>query len=308
MKQLGDCILKYGKFRMSDFAASYIVTDKNIAALYGITGDNVYFLPRGEEAKSFFHAEQLCKWLLKRNVRTDSLVVALGGGSIGDTVGFVCGIFKRGVELLHVPTTLVAMVDSAIGGKTAIDLDGVKNAVGNYLFADTLIDVDFLQTLDDKQMLNGMGEIFKYRMLSDEIDRVFRDGNLNDTICACAEFKRGICIADPYCQGVRNSLNFGHTLGHAMELSLGISHGIAVANGIYYETLLSCKLGLCSCKYSDKWREEIFRQFEIFPVAEVLPLTLQDKKNIGNDVSFVLPPAFETVRIPYEQINELLLK
>ena len=300
----------FGKFDIADYGECLIVTDAHIARLYGISGDNVFLLPRGEEAKDFANVRALCSWFLAKRLSPQGRVVAVGGGSIGDTVGFACSIFKRGVKLLHVPTTLVAMTDSAIGGKTAIDLDGVKNAVGTYCFADTLVDVGFLDTLDCEQMASGRGEIFKYRMLSDRIDGVYNGGkcDMADIVEACARYKSEVCAEDPYCGGVRNKLNFGHTLGHAMELTLSLPHGIAVANGMYYETELARKLGLCSARYAAKWRSEIGDNFKIYPFTEpMFALTLNDKKN-GADgrVAFALPSSFDTVRVPLADVVKLL--
>lgn len=306
MKNICDCSVSFGKFIVNDYRRSVIVTDRHIAELYGIKGDNVLFLPRGEQAKSFANVQQLCTQFVAQGVQTDSQVVAVGGGSIGDAVGFACSVYKRGVQLLHIPTTLLAMVDSSIGGKTALDLDGVKNAVGSYWFADTLIDTDFLKTLDETQLKSGMGEILKYRMLDGEIDRAKQD--LTKTVKLCAQYKQSVCLADPYCNGKRNALNFGHTVGHAMELSLDVPHGVAVANGIYYETLIAFKLGLCTQDYAQKWCAEAKEHFDIFPITQqILNLTAQDKKNRKGAVGVVLPPSFDVVQLPFERLGELIL-
>lgn len=296
----------FEKFDIRKYADCLIVTDSKVAALYGISGDNVYLLPRGERAKSFKHAERLCKWFLSRNINKNDLVVAIGGGSVGDTVGFAASIYKRGVKLLHVPTTLIAQIDSSIGGKTALNLDGIKNAVGSYHFADTLIDVDFLNTLDKQQLTSGYGELLKYRMLCDDIDKVYQEGDLNRTIRACVEYKQQLCAIDPYCQNERNKLNFGHTIGHAMELTYSIPHGVAVANGIYYETLLAANMCICSRAYAAKWMAEVTKNFKIYPLnREILTLTTSDKKNIDGKVSFVLPEAFSAASFTLEQLEEI---
>ena len=300
----------FGKFELSNYAHCAIVTDDNIASLYGISGDNVYLLPQGEQAKSFKRVEELCRWLLSRNTSVCDTVVAVGGGSIGDTVGFVASIYKRGMKILHVPTTLLAQIDSSIGGKTAINLDGIKNAVGTFYYDDTLIDVDFLKTLDGQQRLNGLGELFKYRMLSKDIDRVYNDGNgvSIDVIKACVDYKKHVCDQDAFCNGIRNILNFGHTVGHAMELSYGIPHGVAVANGMYYETLIAAKTNVCSYEYANKWMKEIQANFRIYPLNEaILTLTLNDKKNVDNNVCLILPKEFNETHFTLDELKELLL-
>ncbi|MCH5159759.1 MAG: 3-dehydroquinate synthase [Clostridiales bacterium] len=301
--------ITFDKFDFSKFRDNPVVTDSKIAEFYSICGDNVYLLPRGEKAKSFEQIEALCSWFLSKNLSKDGTIVAVGGGSIGDTVGFAASIYKRGVNVLHVPTTLIAQVDSSIGGKTAIDLDGVKNAVGSYHFGDTLIDFDFLKTLDDAQRLSGLGEIIKYAMLDAQVAKLFFEGKgLNDVIYACVNCKQSICNADPYCNGERNKLNFGHTIGHALELSYGIPHGVAVANGIYYETLLASQLGKCDKAYADKWMGTVAAKFKIYPLTkDVLQLTLHDKKNADGKVCFMLPSSFERFYLTLEKIEEILL-
>ena len=301
--------MQLAKFDLSNYKDCLIVTDGKLQSLYNIHGDNVFVIPRGELAKNFATVQELCSWFLSKNLRKNQTVVAVGGGSVGDTVGFACSIYKRGVNVLHVPTTLLAMVDSSIGGKTAIDLDGVKNAVGSFHLGDVLLDVDFLNTLPPGQMQNGHGEILKYRMLTQQIDDIFHQGNIQDTIWACAKWKQAVCEIDPFDQGIRQRLNFGHTIGHAMELTLGIPHGLAVINGIYYETLLAYKLGLCDQNYLNKWQKEATKLTNICPTLTetMLDATLQDKKNDNDLVTFVLPNKFERVQLSLEQLKNLLL-
>ena len=302
--------ITFEKFVLSNYADCSIVTDGNIAKLYNISGDNVYLLPQGEQAKCFQHVQELCSWFLSRNLTTThDKVVAIGGGSIGDTVGFAASIYKRGLKVLHVPTTLIAQIDSSIGGKTAIDLDGVKNAVGTYHSGDTLIDVDFLATLPQEQLLSGQGEIIKYRMLSQEVEDTYCNGkgSMLDVIKACVRYKQRVCDADPFCRDIRNTLNLGHTIGHALELSYGIAHGVAVANGIYYETVMASKLKLCSAEYANLWTDEIAEKFTIYPITDkVLTLTLNDKKNARGKVCFVLPHVFAKYYLTLDEVRSLL--
>lgn len=302
--------ITFDKFKLSNYIDCLIVTDNRIASLYQIYGDNVYLLPQGEQAKSFEQVQKLCSWFLSRNLTSRDKVVAVGGGSIGDAVGFATSIYKRGVDVLHVPTTLIAQIDSSIGGKTAINLDGVKNAVGTYHFGDTLIDVDFLKTLSDEQLTSGMGELMKYRMLSSSVEKAFNDCNgiTSNVIKACVKYKQSVCDVDPYCKGARNKLNFGHTIGHALELSCGISHGVAVANGIYYETLMANKLNVCSREYACKWMKAVTDKFHIYPLTDkILSLALNDKKNTRDKVGFVLPKDFTEAYFTIDKVKELLL-
>ena len=303
--------ITFQKFDFSKYSDRLVVTDKKIAKLYGISGDNVYLLPQGERAKSFRNVNALCRWFLAKKLAVGDTVVAVGGGSVGDTVGFATGIYKRGVNVLHVPTTVIAQIDSSIGGKTAINLGNVKNAVGSYHFGDTLIDTDFLKTLDSTQLLSGYGELIKYRMLDEQVRQVDNDGkgSFDDIVRACVNYKQRLCETDPYCKKERNKLNFGHTVGHALELKYKIPHGVAVANGIYYETKLAAKLGLCSKDYADKWTYEIERGFpRIYPLnKKIVSLMLQDKKNADGKVCFVLPDVFDETYLTIKEVEELLL-
>lgn len=300
-------MITYKKFVFNDYKDSLIVTDDNIAKLYNIYGDNVYSLPQGEKAKTFEYAEKLCKWFLSKNMQRDGQIVAVGGGSVGDSVGFAASIFKRGVRLTHVPTTLVAQIDSAIGGKTALDIADVKNAVGTFYNADTVIDVNFLKTLDDVQMRSGKGELLKYRMLSAEIDATYQGVIDEQTVKACVDYKSQLCAVDPYDRRERRVLNFGHTVGHGLELIYGIPHGAAVANGLYYETLLALKLGKCSAEYFGKWITEIKKDFTIYPITDrVISVLLNDKKNIDGKIGFILPSSFKEVYLTEEQVKSLL--
>lgn len=303
-------MITFQKFDISKYSDCLVVTDVNLAKIYGFCGDNVFVLPAGERAKTFFYAQKLCKWFLEKGLQKDATVVAVGGGSVGDAVGFSASVYKRGVQLLHVPTTLLAQIDSGIGGKTALNVGSVKNAVGTFYAADTLIDVTFLDTLPKKQWTNGMGELLKYRMLSQEIDAVYKAGNLTDTIKKCADFKQAVCSRDPLDNGERKTLNFGHTVGHAMELTYSIAHGEAVANGLYYETQLAYKLGLCNESYAEKWHAEITQRFTIRPLTrEALELTRHDKKNCDGLIVCVLPTGIGFVLRSFtlQQITDLLI-
>ena len=297
----------FKKFDVRDFPRCVVVTDEHVAKLYGIT--QAYLLPRGERAKTFFHAQKLCRWLTD-NADKHTLMVAVGGGSVGDVAGFCASVFKRGMPLLQVPTTLLAQVDSGIGGKTALDVAGVKNAVGTFYEADTLIDVNFLGTLSPAQRKNGMAEVLKYRMLTAEAEQAYQKGSLSELVRVCADYKQKVCQADPFDKGERQQLNFGHTVGHALELTCGLSHGRAVANGIYYETLLAQKTGLCGEEYARRWQREAKKLFPLQPLTEqALRLILQDKKNVNGKVGFVLPCEGKFVKMlyDYEQVEKLLL-
>lgn len=304
-------MITFKPFNLAEYSDCLVVTDEKIAELYKIDGRfgaKVYLLPQGEAAKTFGEAFKLCQWFLLSNLDRGGKVVAIGGGSIGDTVGFACSIYKRGgVKLTHVPTTLLAQIDSSIGGKTALDICDVKNAVGTFYQADTVIDVNFLKTLDDVQLKSGLGELLKYRMLSKTVNDLYNGEITEQVIKACVEYKQEVCQIDPFDGGIRKMLNLGHTLGHAFEIEKGIPHGHAVANGLYYETILAYKLGLCSKQYYEYWTCLVADLFEIIPIDEtVINRSLYDKKNLDNEICFMLPDSFDENYLTIDTVVSLL--
>jgi len=248
-----------------------VVTDKNVAALHlpkvmealkgaGLTPVPI-ILPAGEASKSFAELEVLCGHLLDAGVGRDGLVVALGGGVIGDLTGFAAGIIKRGVSFVQMPTTLLAQVDSSVGGKTAINTAQGKNLVG--LFHQprmVLIDTALLETLPARQMRAGYAEIVKYGALGDSGFFAWLEAHgaealagdsaaLTHMVTTSCRMKAAIVARDEFETGERALLNLGHTFGHALEAELGYSdrllHGEAVAIGMVQAFRLSAALGLC---------------------------------------------------------------
>lgn len=301
-------MITYKKFNLSEHKNHFVVTDETLQKLYNINGENVFVLPKGEEAKSFEVAKNLCLWLLHKQCNKDSTIVAVGGGSVGDLVGFCASIFMRGIKLLHIPTTLLAMIDSSIGGKTAIDLGGVKNVVGTIYVADTLIDFDFLETLPQEQMEDANGEIEKYKLLSSDIGAT----DIQTLIKQCIEFKSKIVEKDLLDKNIRRQLNLGHTVAHALELSYNLTHGQAVLLGLYYELKLAEKIGLLETGFAKNFSQknnltEKLQEFKLS--AEILNKTLHDKKNSNGKVAFVLytKDGIEEKLIDKIQLEKLLL-
>lgn len=302
-------MITYGQFFKHNFQGCLFVTDQNVGKLYNLHGNDVFVLPNGESAKTLENVGMLCAWFLANKLGKDGHVVAVGGGCVGDTVGFACSVYKRGVKLTHVPTTLVAQVDSSIGGKTAVNLDGVKNAVGSFHRADVFVDTNFLRTLPQQEVQNGLGEVLKYRMLCSEIDDCFVQHGLEKTIPLCVEFKQRVCKKDPYDKSLRQILNAGHTIGHALEILHNIPHGLAVANGLYYETKLALQLGHCWQSFAEKWLEQIANNFAILPLVDgVANLVEQDKKNKLHKIGFVFPTqkGYKKFLISSQKVQQLL--
>lgn len=283
-------MIKFQPFQLTQYTHCYVVTDSTLSAIYNIVGDNVFVLPCGEQAKDFSWVIQLCSWLLKKHATRADTLVAVGGGSVGDVVGLVASIYKRGINFVNVPTTLLAMVDSSIGGKTAIDLDGVKNAVGSFVQGDTIIDCNFLKTLNEQQLQSGLGEIKKYCLLNKSIFDTYCQSGLNTQIIKqCVDFKQSIVAQDLYDHGIRHILNVGHTVAHAVELEYNLPHGIAVEYGLYYELKLSHKLGLATNNYVNRMNDKLQLCDRQLDIAKCIAQMSNDKKNSGQDIVFCLP-------------------
>ena len=302
-------MITFKQFDLSNYTNDLVVTDNNLSQLYNIVGDNVFVLPCGEQAKDFAWAQKLCSWFLHKNLPRSGRVVCVGGGSVGDVAGFASSIYKRGVKVLQVPTTLLSMVDSAIGGKTAINLDGVKNAVGTIISVDTLIDTRFLQTLSNEQLEDGFGEIEKYRLLDEQISNY--QGDVDGLIALCASYKQRVVESDLYDCGARKRLNLGHTVGHGLELTYGITHGQAVKYGLYYEMALAVKLGVVEKEFFDQWTSKSSLDLARYPLTqEVLVAMTKDKKNRDGRIVFVLPTQnfdVKEVALTMEQVTNYVV-
>ncbi len=201
--------------------------------------------PPGEASKSLEVAAELFAWLAERRAERNHPLVALGGGVSGDLVGFVAATYLRGVPLVHVPTTLLAQIDSSIGGKVAVDLPAGKNLVGAFYPATvTLVDPDFLRTLPRDQLVADYGEVVKTAVIfdADMFDLLEREASnpddpdlLTNLVERCVRWKAKVVDEDPYDRGVRAVLNYGHTIAHALEAVAGYGtyrHGEAVAIGL----------------------------------------------------------------------------
>ena len=251
----------------------FIVTDSNVAKLYlvplaerlkaaGVHSDHA-ILPAGEASKDFAHLAQLLDAMLAARCERTTMVVALGGGVIGDLAGFAASVLLRGIDFIQVPTTLLAQVDSAVGGKTGINTKAGKNLVGAFHQPKlVLADTDTLSTLPRRELLAGYAEVAKYGLLGDAAFWAWLEANgpralgggadshdaLGHCIVTACRAKARIVAADEREQGERMLLNLGHTFGHALEAEFGYSdallHGEAVAIGMVQAFDLSVRLGL----------------------------------------------------------------
>ncbi|MCD8402806.1 3-dehydroquinate synthase [Tenacibaculum finnmarkense] len=254
-----------------------------------------------------------------------SILITLGGGVITDLGGFVASTFKRGIDFVNIPTTLLSMVDASVGGKTGVDLGVLKNQIG--LFANpqmVVLDPEYLQTLSPREIRSGTAEIIKYGMTHDVhlYNEIKSNPTLNiiDLIHRSIEIKNEVVLEDPKEHGVRKALNWGHTIGHGIESYFlenahkdTLTHGEAIAIGMVCEAYLSAKvLNFPSDKVADvkKTILAIYGKTAILEAdfAPVLELMKHDKKNIGGEINFVLLNDFGDFKINCTVTNQLIIE
>lgn len=257
-------------------------------------------VPVGEECKSLEVAAQVWQTLLEGEADRQTVLVNLGGGSVCDLGGFVAAGYKRGIRHINVPTTLLGMVDAAIGGKTAIDFGGVKNSIGHFYPAVlTVIEPAFLDTLPQDEMLNGRMEMVKTAAVTDSdlYAQLLADSDVGDVgrrqVVDVARIKARVVKVDPYDHSIRRILNFGHTFGHAIEVYSGLPHGLAVGVGMLVAMYLSVKkIGLAEEVFQDYagWLRQFVEvpHYTLRDIEQMLPLMHQDKKNIAGALRCVL--------------------
>ena len=254
-----------------------------------------------------------------------SLIITLGGGVITDLGGFVASCFKRGIDFINIPTTLLSMVDASVGGKTGVDLGVLKNQIG--LFANpemVLVDTKYLATVSDREMRSGMAEIIKYgitydRKLLNEIKNN-KDLNIKDLIFRSVEIKNEVVLQDPKEQNLRKILNFGHTLGHAIESFYlesedkeNLTHGEAIAIGMVCESFMSSKLLAFPKEKVAEVKEVILATYDKTKLlqkdfSKIIDLLKHDKKNVNGQVNFVLLNEYEDCKIDCKVPEELILE
>lgn len=305
----------YKSFRIDEsYDSVLIITDQNVYShqLNKFT-DNLnvkmvyeYIIPVGEESKSLEVYEEIMKYCIRINLSRKSVIVALGGGVVGDLAGFIASTYMRGIDVIQVPTTLLAQVDSSIGGKTGINLGNFKNVIGSFYQPKfTYINVKALKTLPEEEFIGGMSEVIKYSMIYDYefLDYLIENSddildreteNLYYIVKKCAKIKADIVGKDEKEGGLRKILNFGHTFGHGVEKLCGISHGKAVSIGMNMAFKLSLEKGLIDKKYYNYFLEVCGKynlpiEFEGADEEEVFQIMKSDKKNSFGKINLVLP-------------------
>ncbi len=297
---------------------------EEVEELYGA---EILEVESGERSKSLTIVDQLCSAMVESSADKDSILISLGGGVITDLGGFVASVFKRGIQHIAIPTTLLGMVDASIGGKTGINLGEVKNQVGSFNNNTlTCFHYEFLESLDKRQILNGVSEMIKIALVLDEElwDEMKRnspwgeEGLDEELIERCILLKEDIVKEDMFEKNKRKILNFGHTIGHAFEsiaLSKGddLLHGEAVASGIYYAIKLSEKKLSFPKKKAQEIYEYLEQYYKIIDLKENIDLLINymmaDKKNSNNEFQFILLENIGKPHINYtiykEDLNSL---
>ena len=226
----------------------YLITDANVAALYldklQIKNIDYYQIKNGEASKNLDEVKAILEDMISKDINKNDFIICFGGGVVGDISAFVASIYKRGIRYINIPTTLLSQVDSCLGGKCGVDIHvkgfNYKNQIGGIYHPETiLIDPLVLNTLPRNELLSGLGEVIKYGLCFDKrlFAALFQEFSLERIILQCLIIKAKITSSDEFDQNQRLALNFGHTIGHALEglLNYKIAHGLAVAIGMYHE-------------------------------------------------------------------------
>lgn len=293
----------------------FIITDDNVNKYYGVKISEqlensdfevkVLSLKPGEETKNFNTLPIVYNELLNFNLTRSDLIIALGGGVIGDLAGFVASTYLRGVDFIQIPTSLLAQVDSSVGGKVAVDLERGKNLVGSFYHPKfVLIDPEVLNTLENRFFIDGMAEVIKYGCIKDAeffnyLEKMENNqqliNNMEVVIHKCCNIKREVVENDEKDKGERMLLNFGHTLGHAIEQHynyIKYSHGEGVAIGMYIISRISEDKGLTK-KGTAKRIKDILVKYNLpyemdVNVEDILEAINLDKKKLGKDLNLII--------------------
>lgn len=326
---IGDGLIQQVGERIKELTVSdkiMIITDDKVASFYLETvreslkkeGYEVfeYIIENGEKSKNSQNYIKILNYLANNYFTRSDALVALGGGVVGDLTGFVAATFLRGIRFFQIPTTLLAMVDSSVGGKTAIDLEAGKNLAGAFYQPKLVIaDIDTLDTLDTQVFRDGCAEVIKTAAIADRkmFDYLAEVGEAFDreyVIGRCMEIKASVVEADEFDNGKRQLLNLGHTIGHAIEKcsDYEITHGQAVAIGMVMIMHASAKHGLTSD--DEKLMNEIIKKFGLptaceFPSDKLYEVMLADKKRKGNNVTLVIPSVIGACSLKKVSVTEL---
>ena len=308
-------------------ASVCVVTDDTVASYHlekikqilkdaEVKSDSFIF-PHGEKSKNPKVLFEVLEHLASKHFSRKDVLVALGGGVTGDLTGLAAAMFMRGMHLIQVPTTLLAMVDSSVGGKTAVNLEAGKNLAGVFNQPElVLCDTQMLKTLPNEYFADGMAEVIKYGVIADRnLFDMVKDGEVYDklerVIARCVEIKRNVVDEDEFDQGNRQLLNFGHTMAHAIEKvsNYSISHGSAVAMGMVIMSEIadnnSYSFEKCSDEIIDALLENNLPIGCPYKNSELFSATVSDKKCASGRISIIVPERIGKCKIKNISTNEL---
>ncbi len=304
-----------------------LVSESTVFPLYGAAavsslesaGLNVvcFVFPAGEERKNGETYLELLNFLAQNQLTRSDWIVALGGGVVGDLAGFAAATYLRGIPFVQVPTTLLAAVDSSVGGKTAIDLPAGKNLAGAFYQPSlVLCDTDVLSSLPEDVFRDGCAEVIKYAILYDKamfssLEQTGLDFDREQIITCCVQLKRDVVMVDEFDTGARMKLNLGHTVGHGIEAKshFSISHGKAVAMGTAIVARAAAAMGMCpdaDCKRI----VSLLQQFGLpvatkYSASDLFQYALSDKKRSGGSVNLILPRSIGDCAIVPTPVQQL---
>lgn len=299
----------FAKYAPQIVGRKFIVTDTNVYKLYSdliekyFAGTPIKIIPAGEKSKTLSRLTEILSAMAEAGLKRDCTVIAFGGGVIGDIAGLASSLYMRGVKVVQIPTTLLAQVDSSVGGKTAVDFRNIKNLIGTfYQPQEVIVDPLFLKTLPPREVRCGLGEIIKYGALDKNIyeallknaENLFDLDFLGSIVTDCIRHKVRVVSADERdLNGARKTLNLGHTTGHALELYYRRkSHGEFVLIGMYCELYIAEKLNLGGGEYYDNLRRLIKRVIKIPEYSDIeraAQFAKMDKKNSAESISLIVP-------------------
>lgn len=325
-----DILSDIGKYLKTKFpqVSPVIISDDNVYGLYGDTvvsslteaGYKVsrYLFPQGEKSKSTATLIKIWEFLASEQITRGDLIIALGGGVVGDIAGFAAATYLRGIPYIQVPTTLLAAVDSSVGGKTAVNLEAGKNLAGAF-YQPSLVYCDYntMKTLTPDRFADGVSEAIKYGILRDkELFNTLAQGkiwdNIEKIIIACLKIKADLVAADEFDRGQRQLLNLGHTIGHAIEKTsdFTITHGHAVAIGMALIAEIAVARTWADADTANKIKSALTANdlplkspYSIDALAEVIK---RDKKRLGDTINFVIPQEIGHCQLYSVNVKDLL--
>lgn len=325
LSHIGDAVAE--RFKSCKIA---ILSDDKVFPLYGkVVTESLeragfstvsHVIENGEQSKTLDNVTAFIGTMVQAQVTRTDMVLALGGGVVGDMAGFAAAIYLRGIPYIQVPTTLLAAVDSSVGGKTAVDISSGKNLIGAFHQpALVYLDTDTLSSLDPDMMRDGFAEVLKYGFILDkELAQVTaRPGtfDLEQVIARCISIKRDVVEQDEFDKGMRGLLNLGHTFGHAIEKLSGftITHGSAVARGMVIAAKVGAEYGLpnLTAQITEIIKAYGFDTDCPYSADELYDVILSDKKRSGADITLVLPESTGHCvlrKMPATQVLELMKK